>query len=76
MTTDDIETLAEEVDRLDREAARRVARLVLECRASLRDALEAVEMADKALQQPAAPKQRRGLLDLFGRRRQRQIGMR
>lgn len=46
MAADDIMTLESRVNALDREHARRVARLVLECRAPLKDALRAVEMAD------------------------------
>ena len=39
--------LFDRLNTLDAQQARRVARLVLECRASLRDALAAVEDADR-----------------------------
>ena len=42
----EIEELAQIVETLPSSKARRVARLVLECRASLRDALAAVRHAD------------------------------
>lgn len=76
MKPDEIETLAAQVDRLDSASARRVARLVLECRASLRDALAAVHMADTMMAAPRKPARRMALQRLFGGRRERQVGMR
>ncbi|HWQ11979.1 MAG TPA: hypothetical protein VNL77_04225 [Roseiflexaceae bacterium] len=46
MGAHELAELEREVESLDAATARRVARLVLECRASLRDALAAVRMAD------------------------------
>lgn len=46
MTSQQIAALAAQVDQLDRETARRVARLVLECNASLQLAILAVQAAN------------------------------
>jgi hypothetical protein len=48
MTSDEITALEAQVSQLDRDTARRVARLVLECRVSLRLALLAVQDADRS----------------------------
>jgi hypothetical protein len=50
MTPQKIAALEAQVDALDRATARRVARLVLECRSSLELALLAVQDADQAAQ--------------------------
>jgi hypothetical protein len=48
MAPEEIAALAAQVNQLDRETARRVARLVLECNASLRLALSAVHEANRS----------------------------
>ena len=48
MAPQEIAALAAQVDELDRETARRVARLVVECNASLRLALSAVQDANRS----------------------------
>ena len=48
MVPEEIAELTAEVNRLDRETARRVARLVFECNASLRLALSAVQEANNS----------------------------
>jgi hypothetical protein len=59
MTKEQIAHLEAEVDALDAARARRVARLVLECRAPLRDALEAVRLADTVSEAQRSGGQRR-----------------
>jgi hypothetical protein len=59
MTARELVELELRVNALDRDHARRVARLVLECRAPLKDALTAVEMADTMSQVRRAPQQPR-----------------
>lgn len=76
MKPNEIEILAAEVDRLDSASARRVARLVLECRASLRDALAAIHMADAMTTAPSKPRRRLTIKRLFTGLRERQVGMR
>ena len=48
MAPEEIAALAAQVDELDRETARRVGRLVLECNAGLRLALSAVREANRS----------------------------
>ena len=48
MAPQEIAALAAQVNGLDRETARRVARLVLECNASLQLALSAVQEANRS----------------------------
>ncbi|MEN9937024.1 MAG: hypothetical protein RLZZ387_3603 [Chloroflexota bacterium] len=77
MSAEEIAELTAEVNRLERDEARRVARLVLECRASLRDALAAVRMADHVAQPPPehpAPRRRSRLAQLFTGLHQRHVG--
>ena len=66
MTSQQIAALTAEVNALDKETARRVARLVLECRASLELALLAVQDANSGLQarveQPKARKRQAHIL--------------
>ena len=58
MTAHEIETLQDQVEQLDSATARRVARLVFECRANLHDALLAVELSD-GKRAPARPERQR-----------------
>lgn len=55
MAPEEIAALAAEVNRLDRETVRRVARLVVECNASLRLALLAVQEANKSARTEGTP---------------------
>jgi hypothetical protein len=48
MASEEIAALAAQVNQLDRETARRVVRLVLECNASLRMALSAVQETNRS----------------------------
>jgi hypothetical protein len=50
MAPQEIAALTAQVNGLDRETARRVARLVLECNASLKLALSAVQDVDRSAQ--------------------------
>jgi hypothetical protein len=52
MSAEEFTALEEEIEALDRETACRVARLVMECGASLSLALEAVQAAEPGLSEP------------------------
>ena len=55
MAPQEIAALAAQVDKLDSETARRVARLVVECNASLPLALSAVQEANRATRAQSTP---------------------
>jgi hypothetical protein len=72
MAPHELTALEMQVNALDRETARRVARLVLECRASLPLALLAVQDADSgrasAVKQPGISKRLAHALSFIGAR--------